>query len=233
MITILCMKWNRNKIGFQLPGVCDYTSDHVNTWARMIRRNISIGINYQLLCITDDPKGITECDTFPLWNLFNAGGCYHRLYLFSEQAQAFTGNRFMWMDMDCVVTGNIDHIVTGNDDFKMNSYTGKDRPKQYYNGSMCIMDAGARKQVWDQFSPDTSPKLMDLMRDRGLTIGTDQAWISHILGPNEPTWGEADGVYEARLIRNELPDNAAIVFFSGPRDPSKSGNVNWVKDHYR
>ena len=48
----------------------------------------------------------------------------------------------MWLDLDCVVTGNLDPVLGRSEDF----IAWKDiAPPQPYCGSMVMMDAGARR----------------------------------------------------------------------------------------
>ena len=50
--------------------------------------------------------------------------------------------------------------------------------------------------------------------------GDDQEWANHKLNrTGEACWTEADGIYDARKIKSELPQNARIVFFPGPYIP--------------
>lgn len=219
------MKWSRNTTGYQLPAVCDYTADHVNTLGRMLERHLTIP--YEFVCITDDPTGI-EYRTIPLWDKCrHLGGCYNRLYAFSED-MTLLGDRFALIDLDVVITGNCDHIFSIDADFAMHEYTYPDRPNQHYNGSLIVMDRGARHQVWDEFDPDSTPQAIAADETR---IGSDQKWISTVLGKGEQRIGTEHGVYEALRIRDALPTDAAMVFFSGPRDPSKARH-GWIRQHY-
>ena len=242
MITIACWKWKRIPTGHQLPNVCDYTADHVNTLQGMLERNLTI--DHRFVCITDEPEGI-HGETIPIWELYEAGGCYHRLRAFGEGMGDLLGPRFAWIDLDCVITGNVDHLFGIDNDFAINRYPYEGRPFQFYNGGLVVMDAGCRKLVWELFDPRESPARVAQLNAQKKVIGTDQAWISLVLGDGERTFDKRDGVYEAmtldRMIRKrrrtdiqhaEPPEDAAIVFFSGPRDPSRGG-LPWVRRYYR
>ena len=231
MITVACWKWRRIPTGHQLPSVCDYTPAHVHTLQAMIARNTTIP--HRFVCITDDPEGL-ECETIPLWEVYEAGGCYHRLRAFDPGIRDLLGERFAWIDLDAVIVGGLDGILGVDADFAINGYVYGNRPGQHYNGAIVVMDAGARPQVWERFDPVESPRVIQaLNRDKTL-IGSDQAWISHALGPGERAFDRRDGVYELLSLPSQetLPDDARIVLFSGPRDPSQS-DLPWVKEHYR
>src|SRR4029079_12831383 len=72
---------------------------------------------------------------------------------------------------------------------------GETDPRSYYNGSMMLMTAGARPQVWTQFNAATSPR----MAFKAGRFGSDQGWISYCLGKVEPIWTTKDGVYSFNI----------------------------------
>jgi hypothetical protein len=99
---------------------------------------------------------------------------------------------------------------------------------------MMLMNAGARPQVWTtsiRCGRRTNRKA------RGC-FGSDQGWISFCLGPNEPRWSKADGVYSFRnhlKAQSALPAGARIVFFHGNQDPWQSEvqhQYKWIGEHY-
>jgi len=216
----------------------------VNIWRRMILRHY-VG-QARFICVTDDPAGIdSEIEIVPLWNhlrdLKSPHGpgnpaCYPRLFGYSEEAEEFFGPRFMATDLDILIAGardSLNQLVDVPDDFKIWGDTAKNTP---YNGSLTLMTAGARKQVWETFDPVESPK-----RARALGyIGSDQAWIGACLGPGEKKWTAADGVYsyrnEIQHVGGHLPANARIVVFHGsidPWSPYARARHPWVLENYR
>jgi hypothetical protein len=230
MLKVVCFKWKRNTEGFNLPHVCDYTFDHVLKLRNMVKRFLRIP--HEFICITDDATGLEDIKTLPLWDKCKyLGGCFNRMYVFSEDMKDIIGDRFVIIDLDCVIVRDITPLFNTDVDFKMNSYQGQfnDEKDQYYNGAMVLMNAGARKEVWGTFDFETSPKEVF---NNPTVIGTDQAWIRMVLGKNEQRWGPEDGVYEARNMGEKLPKNAKIVFFSGKRDPSTS-RKQWVRVNYK
>jgi hypothetical protein len=142
------------------------------------------------------------------------------------------GPRFVWLDLDCVVTGDLAPLFDRPEDFIT---WGDTNPKNSVNGSMVMMTAGARRQVLDDFDPETSPALTRRVGH----FGSDQAWISHVLGQGEVRWGMADGVYSYRVhlkpARGVLPQNARIIFFHGQIDPwsPEAQRLAWVRDNWR
>jgi hypothetical protein len=143
------------------------------------------------------------------------------------------GGRFVSVDLDCVITGDITSLWSREEDFVI---WGDQVKGTYYNGSMWMMNAGARRYVWDDFDPIESPKLAA----KAGHYGSDQAWMSYRLGPHQPTWTRKDGVYAFRtdIRRNhgKLPSDARIVFFQGnidPWNPIAKRLSPWIEEHYR
>jgi len=230
MFRIITFLWQRTTQGYQLPYVVNYTADHVNKLESMLKRNLNLP--HELICITDMPEGI-NCRTIELWDKCKSlGGCYNRLYIFSEDMKDLIGDRFACIDLDCVITGNVDHIFRRTEPFLINRYgPSKNRAcRQTYNGGLIIMDAGVHDDVWTSFDPLTTPLFLKKMNDRNELVGSDQAWISYkIYGA--PTVGTEHGIYNARVVDQNLPSDAAIVFFAGKRDPTEYA-YRWVLDHY-
>jgi hypothetical protein len=235
VISVVCFKWRAPK-GYR----SQFTAEHVNILARMVRRHYRRP--HRFICVTDDAAGIDEAiGIVPLWSDFaevpsphgrGNPSCYRRLKMFSAEAGAWFGERFVALDLDCVVTGDLAPLFDRPQDFMIWGDTAKATP---YNGSLVLMNAGARRQVWEEFDPATSPQ-------RGLAlgyVGSDQAWIGAALGPGEARFGKADGVYSYRLDvlprRGLLPKDARLVFFHGAHDPwdADSQRLAWVREHYR
>lgn len=237
MLTFVTFKW-RAPPGYR----SSFKGAQVDTLRRMVRRHYPHP--HRFVCVTDDARGIKEPDVecFQLWGDFstvrNPNGarnpsCYRRLRLFAAQPGAFLGERFVCLDLDCVITDDLTPLFHRDEDFVIWGSTTKGNP---YNGSMWMLTAGARPQVWRDFDPDTSPQ----ETRRAGFYGSDQAWMGYKLGPNEATWGPRDGVFS---FRNEvqpnggrLPAGARIVFFHGRHDPWDADVYErhpWVREFYR
>lgn len=235
MIRVCTFKWDDPNGRFN--HLFRYGAEHVNRWARAVRRNLTLP--HELVVITDDPAGITEdVRVVPLWDDWrHLGGCYVRLRAFAPDMTDTIGPRFVWMDLDCVITGSLDPLFSRAEPFVIwsNGYSGNP-----YCGSMAMMDAGARKEVWEDFDPETS------RQEAKHYVGTDQAWIAHRLGPDEATWTQKDGVlsrYDVGILNGmtrgtyklrprPLPKGTRVVFFHGYCDPSQDDiqeHLPWVK----
>jgi hypothetical protein len=255
-LTVVCWKWKN--IGFDRPRV-EYTPEHVNNFAAMWNRHLKRP--HEIVCITDDPAGIdSSVRTVPIWNkgLLSHGGCYVRLFAFSEQFREVVGDRpFVSADLDCVVLDSLDPLFEISDDFCIWAANGNSTP---YCGSLWYMKPGTRAQVWNCFDLETSP---GAAYARGFKVGSDQAHISRMLYPSARTWTYRDGVYsftihvqrphsQAKMRNNnrkfgrfipryglftgEPPKNARIIFFNGKTDPSiKSLQEKhpWIKRNWK
>lgn len=237
MISVVCFKWKPP------PGYrSEFGARQVNTLARMVARHYPDP--HRFICITDDARGIDpSIEVFRLWNdlgtVRNPSGqknpsCYRRLRVFAKNAGAWIGDRFVCLDLDAVIVGDLRPLWNRPDDFVIWRSTTAGNP---YNGSMFLNRAGTRPQLWEEFDPERTPTLT---KGAGF-YGSDQAWIGYCLGRAEKTWGPEDGVYS---FRNEVagrhlgapPAGARIVFFHGRGDPWSPDVYNrhaWIKDAYK
>lgn len=229
-LTVVCWKWKPHDTYHSV-----FTADHVNRLASMVGRNLHRP--YEFVCVTDDAEGIaSHIKTLPLDPVLSQQtharrpNCYRRLKAFSEDAGEWLGcDRLMSIDLDCVITGDITPLTRRTEDFVIFGDTAKGTP---YNGSLWLLKAGSRPQVWNAFDPEASPLQTKAMN----IIGSDQAWIAACLGPNEAKFGTQDGIYSyARDVKangGTLPADARIVFFIGPYDPARC-LFPWAEKHYR
>lgn len=239
MLEIVTFKW-RPFAGYR----SSYGPAQVNILRNMLARHYPKP--HRLTCITDDPSGIdSDIRTIPLWNDFADlpsphGGknpsCYRRLKLFAPEMRELIGERFVAIDLDMLIVGDLSSIFDRSEDFVM--YGDNTNPRTFYNGSLMLMTAGARRQVWDSFDPKESP-LRSMQRGH---FGSDQGWISYCLGKGEATWTKKDGIWSYRChlaqwpkYRDRLPPNAKIVVFHGRYDPwdSQMQGLSWVTANYR
>lgn len=235
-LNFVCFKW-KPPSGYR----SQFGPATVNTLHRMIARHYPLP--FDLICVTDDARGIEpHIRTVKLWsdhaNLPSPHGpgypsCYRRLKMFSSEAAALFGPRFVSLDLDVVICSAIAPLFDNELEFKIYGDTAKGTP---YNGSLILHTAGTRRQLWERFDPLFSPRL-------GIShkyIGSDQAWIAACLGGAEPKFSAADGVYS---FRNEiepkggaLPKDARIVIMHGHVDPwmpLMQARYPWIREHYR
>lgn len=234
MLSVVCWKW-KPKAGYRSA----FGPETVNTLRAMVVRHYRRP--HRFICVTDNAAGLDAgVEVLELWDDYAAvpspcgarqPSCYRRLKAFSRQAAGLFGPRFVSLDLDCVITGDLVPLWDRNEDFVI---WGDTSPRTPYNGSMFLLRAGARPQVWEEFDPARSPA-----KGRALGyFGSDQAWIAACLGPKEARWSQADGVYSYRLDVKRfggLPDDARIVMFHGAVDPwsAEAQRLSWVRQYYR
>jgi hypothetical protein len=234
VLSVVTWKWTA-RAGYRST----FTANTVNVLRRMVARNYPHP--HRFICVTDDPDGLDpQVEVVPDWKDFVGlssphGGsnpaCYRRLRMFSPDIGKVFGKRFVSLDIDCVIARDMTPIWNRPEAFVI---WGDTNPQTVYNGSMILMDAGARPQVWNDFDPKKSP---ELARAAG-NFGSDQAWISYRLGPGEAKWSRRDGVYsfrnEIQRIAGRLPEDARIVMFHGAHDPwgPVPQKLGWVKRHW-
>ena len=248
MISVVTFKW-KPKGHYR----SSFGAEHVNTMRRMVARHYPDP--HRFICVTDDEQGLDEgIEVVPLWNdhaeipnpsFIGGPSCYRRLKVFSREIGAVLGERFVCLDLDMLITGDLRPLLNRSEDFIA---WKNPNPLWPYNGSMFMLTAGARPQVWESFDPVTSPAISHAAKCKG----SDQGWMSYVLGKGEATWDGADGVWSYQdeivgrraVIRGRfinpgvgmLPKNAKVIAFHGHVDPwSRAAMVltPWVKEHYR
>lgn len=233
----------------------EYIADHVNRCASMIRRNCTLP--HEIVCVTDVPEGIdSSIRIVPMWpDLCEYGKCYRRLKVFDPAMRDILGPRIVSIDLDVVITGNIDHLFKRDEPFVIwgDRLVTNIANKTAYCGSLWMLDIGYRPDIFHDFDPQEALNL----RETEKLIGSDQAWMSHKI-KGAPTWGRKDGVYSFRLDimaqfgqpkkgfgmraakvpkrTGELPENARCVFFHGVHDPSLTHlhpQYPWIKHFWK
>jgi hypothetical protein len=234
MLTVVCWKWQ------QPGGRAKFSSEHVNVLRNMVERNYRN--EHQVVCFTDDDRGIDRrVRCFPVsnshGNLQNPLGpeypsCYRRLVAFSPGFEQYVGERFISLDLDCVIVDDVTTLWDRPEDivFWQSPIRAPD-----YNGSMWMVRTGSREELYTEFDPKTVPELTH----KANKIGSDQGWFSYRC-PGEAVWTQDDGVWSWKpQLRNRrwiLPPGARIVFFPGaeqPWDESTQDRAAWIRQHYK
>jgi hypothetical protein len=234
VLSVVSWRWARKGYRSQ------FTAQTVNILKSMVARHYPDP--HRFICCTDDPDGLdSDIEVVPLWNdhadlahpwSSSHPSCYRRLKAFAPEMRDTFGPRFVSIDLDCVILDDLRPLWNRPEDFVGLAGT---QPPTTFNGSMFLMNAGARAQVWEQFDPIKTPQEA---KARG-HYGSDQAIVSYILNGKEATWGPADGVYSYRIhvqpVGNRVPEGARVIFFSGKKDPWSPGvdRLDWVVRNYR
>ncbi len=233
MLTVVTWMWHS-------PGR-DFDAKHVRRLAHCVRKNLTVP--HEFICITSDPPvgpGVITFKTprnalklaeYKSPEGVNFPACYRRLWLFSEEAKMI-GDRFLLLDLDVVVVGNIDHIAKMEGSFVgwvpgESTWHGKNR----FGGGMYLLTAGAHTDVYTDF---TGSKSIAAARSAGYR-GSDQAWINHKLYGKHPSFSHEAGVVMSRELKPphyHLPRNTRVVQFSGRIKPwhVNQHDVTWLKE---
>ena len=226
--TIVTYKW-RPPAGYPLK----FTSEDVNRlYTRMKRHYPEM---QRFVCITDDAKGLkSPIEAVPLTALFadlpnpswrRGPKCHRRLIAFSPKFEQIAGKRFACVDIDIKPIAYLGPVFNRSEEFVgwRSGRIGGKRQEQF-GGALIMMNAGARRRVWDEFIKDPAGAI-EKAHAAGYH-GSDQAWISFCLDKDgEAYWTEADGVYYYRKLvpkahviaqnRRQLPHttnrNAALL----------------------
>jgi hypothetical protein len=244
MISIVCFFWidPARRRSYQI------TPDDVRTWDRMIARNVTIP--HRRICVTHRPDLIDFMETAPIDCAKHVPGtCLVKLMVHRPDISPILGERICLMDVDCVVTGNLDPLLQREEPavWWRNPNYVEGGKRGFIQGSIQLFTAGARSFLWSDFDPKVTPTWLN--RRFG---GAEQCWISERLNTSYPDagwewseahWTEADGVYGAGRLFNgrmgegvstELPANARIVFTPGDRAPSQPEVQKahpWMKEY--
>lgn len=217
----------------QSGGRTNYEPWHVRVWAEMVRRHLSMP--HSLAVVTDIPGDYGDVEVIapprdfedvriPTWGP-QMPQCLRRLAMFRpDAADIFGAERFVSMDLDCVISASLDPLFDRSEDAVFYRGTSDNRP---FNGSMTMLTAGCRSQVYSEFCPGKA-----VVAGRQY-LGSDQAWVSYILGPGEATWGASDGVHARASVKNV--GDPRIMFYLGPEKPWDCVNIGepFATRHYR
>lgn len=218
-----------------------FSATHVNSLRRQFE--VHCRVPHRFICITDDPNGLdSQIEAVKIWDDFkdipnptwlNGPRCYRRLLTFGEAFRQIAGDRFLCIDLDVLLTGDVTPLVEREEDFLMWGTDNADIP---FCGSMYMMTTGVHEEVLGSFDPIRSPILSEEAGYRG----SDQAWIRYCIGDDIATWNRKnDGVYSYQdyimpKCHGRLPTDARVVMFHGKPDYWDQVALQrspWIREH--
>lgn len=249
MLTVVLWHWGQR-----------YGRPHLLAMQAMLAHSLSLP--YRITCITDRPSdvpaGMAIFDvkhTIPKHD----SKCIRRMWLYAGKPTKAgkpwpgdLGDRLLQLDLDIVLTDDITPLVDRPEPFviwKGDSTKKPNRPHGWaYNATVMLLDAGARRDVFDQFDADR----LGVTRAANaagwdVTTNSDQGIATYLLQDDPPAcWTEADGIYAYRGIAGPdgekdqgLPPGCRIVSFhgrSGARHPGAKdlqAKSPWILDYWR
>jgi len=212
-----------------------YDADYVNKLYAAVKRNSTVDFLFH--CFTDNSEGLNgDIVPHPL-PYTNVEGWWQKLFLFSDEVN-ITG-RMLFIDLDTLITRNIDAYITRDTGFVVL----RDLWSGGANVGSAVMsfEVGKHTQIWDTFIADPVAAV------KSLHPHGDQKWIQR---------HQAERIYWQDLFlrevvsfksecRNGLPRDARIVCFHGKPSIPESINTTtraqnfiipptpWVKEYWR
>lgn len=219
MINIVCFKWGDK-----------FSAEYVNKLYYAVNRNVTVP--HSFTCFTDDPTGVM-CRTesflkdLPSW--------WYIIGLFNKEHN-FKG-KVLYMDLDTVITDNIDHIVSLDADFAITEdfYRPKGlqttfimwKPEKYYN----LYD------ILCQQIP-TNPKPGYIGGTNGFVekfVPRKEVTILQDIFPKEFISYKVHVRDKLNKRLNNLPgdlNTAKIVCFHGKPMPHEMRSLPWMQQHW-
>lgn len=199
-----------------------YGPEYVAKLAAGVKRNLSEPHRFAVFEPPSEDMHLTEIK-----------GCFARLRAFDPAWQAANGielgDKIVCMDLDLIVTGSLNGLFDREEPFTILQGVNSSNPCPF-NGSLWMLEAGHRPDVWHEFSPELAAKVPFH------EFPDDQAWFADMM-PDAGSFGPEDGVYAFQKKGwpkgDALPKGARIVAFPGWRDPSQYVRLDWVAEHWR
>jgi hypothetical protein len=196
-----------------------YPQHYVDKLKRAVTRNLSEPHEFIVAKPFDEDKHLTEIQ-----------GCFARLRNFDPAWQKSNGieegDTILSLDLDNLIVGNIDHLVTRLEPFVILQGVNAMNPNPF-NGSVWSLKAGYRRDVWTDFSVERAKQVPFF------AFPDDQAWFHHKIPDAASFTPKDDGVYGFQKPGwpedDKKPSNSSVVCFFGKRDPSQFQHLEWVR----
>ena len=186
-----------------------YGPEYVNRLQSMARRNSEADLRF--VCFTDDRTGLDDgIEVMPLPD-HGFNGWWNKVSLFRDDL-ADLGERFLYFDLDVVLTGNIDQMLRYDSDFAImdNDYVPG------FNTSVFLLKTGSRPDIRANFSQAIANE-----------YDGDQDWVA-VMAPDAELWPDMWCVpYRLRAVQTP-PAITKVVVFSGRPNPEDYPS-EWIR----
>lgn len=211
-----------------------YSGSDVEKLAAGVRRHLKE--RHRFICLTDHGLSFVnhiKCHPIQDGKLLEVPGCFARLRMFDPEWQKAHGidDRLVCMDLDTVITGNLDPLFDRPEPFLILQGGNSANPCPY-GGALMMLRPGVHPELWLDFSLEKAAKI------KFHEFPDDQGWIWHKV-PNAAGWkcGPESGVYVFRKpgwpLNDDLPRNARLVTFNGWRAPHTFRHLPWVSGNWK
>lgn len=197
MIDVISLKWGDK-----------FSPEYVNNLYQGVCRHSTIPFRFH--CFTDDVSGIQpDIITHNLPDL-NIVGWWFKIWLFSDDLPFNQGDRILFLDLDTIVTGNIDYILDHQCPRNLTGLKNFYRPDRFASG-MLMWRYGSQTHIWTEFAQNPA-------RAQQLSPDGDQQWTERQALAYD-RWQDVypdAGIYSYKQsCSRALPDNATIVCYHG------------------
>jgi len=229
MLTVVTWRWG-SKFG----------PEYVNRLRAGLARHLRL--DHELCCVTDDPTGLdprVRVVTMPT-EFAHTSRCRRRMWQFARARLADFGYRFLHIDLDTVLTGDITAIVDRQEPL----VCWRAHYANVVSPAFMLLDTGYLHDLWQRFAadPDGYPAAT------GVRNASDLAMLNHFLKdrPEPAYWDDRDGFVPYFGVRYErlehlgvgpnrptLPDGARVVMLGGADlDVLEQGRYDWIRTHW-
>lgn len=230
MINIVCLKWGTK-----------YGPEYVNNLLAGIKRNTTLDFKFH--CFTDDSFGIDSEVIIHALPYTDIEIWWNKLYLFSDEIRIPKGETIFYIDLDTLITSNIDDLLQVNVDkivMLRDFLVGLAKSCSNIASGLMAWKHGDYAYVWDDFIKDPSFAIQSV-HPHG-----DQGWVEkciteysiwQVLLPNRVVSFKVH-------CQDGLPNNAGIVCYHGRPSIPESVTCNekiwkfdvrpqpWVLDYW-
>ena len=191
-ITVLCVKFGTA-----------YSTDYVVRLRNMVARHLTIP--YEFVCLTDDATPIEGVRLIVQPSADYKRGWWYKVHMFDPELAV--ENTILYFDLDVVITGNIDKLVSKNGQFYGIRDFNRKFNKEYkcLNSSVMTWLHGDHRIIWDQFIKLPS----EAMRTHG-----DQDWIWRIAKSKITFWPDT----WVQSYKWEIRSRDELVIVDGKRN---------------
>ena len=215
MIKIVCLKWGEK-----------YGSEYVNRLYNGIKRNCSLP--FELYCFTNDKVGIvSDVIVHDLPYSHNIVSWWNKIWLFSDEVPFNKGERLFYLDLDTLITGNIDYLLMDNTEglvMLQDFYWGIARTATQSASGVMAWNAGNFSHLWNSFIQNPEQAI------KSVNPHGDQVFIGNTLKHNVKYWQDLypDQIVSFKVHCNKgLPAKAKIVCFHGEPSIPDAATKPW------